>query len=938
MKFVKNPISFFEKIKMLNSRLYDYIDNQDKEDSGILLFKTPSVIKNIDGKSENYIRSICCSKSPSEETGNFENETILFYFDLCQFSLDNEKYIDYKFVSECKEIADIFSKDTTVNEYNLYVRDITATFYTLITPKNRPYFEYIKQLEITDIVNEEDEYGEPTKTILYYHCLSDAFYTLGEKYSISTKPEEISTVTYANIKADEKGKIFWNLKPLEFDDIVQDGDLFFMDLSKHYSDICKTIEKMQNQYIDCFSFNDKSINIFGKNIVIKYNANMLPAAAFTCPLENVLNKLIPSNEIFRLIVEKTIAKHNMFNLEDFAYGFKEAAEKYWQYFGLALNHYIDIYKLCPKTELVYAVMERMKELNCFEQQVIGVERVLNDPSFLCDMLPSLKYVESFISLIQEATQKAEEYKKDMDDFDNGPEIIGGGFGISGALKGIFAATAFSAVAHTAYSAYKASKFDSARYNAAVEEFMVSKESKLFFAELIKNDFLYLILKSHSVTYSSFIYWNSITDKSCIDYEEVFNSFEKAYRLYSIALAKHLKLKFLPLYEGYEEYYDKDPKKIMEEVLVLFPYYFTYYEKYIKFGGKMSEDLKEYALAHMVDIQKLYEEEKTREEEIERKREEKAKKDAEKKKIEKEKIEEKKEALRKELESLSEIYGDLPNKYPDIFKMLLNNPIFNDNKENVVADHLQIAENIVAYLSKTYTGNKITNLFTGASEKFKNKKENVKLVHGSDKITDNNVVLLFDITVFGSAKDGFVITTDNICVRNSFEQPFSVKIKDIKTITSNNKFIVINGKYNINVEVSCVNTADFLNVFSYCICNLLYLDKIGYKIKETQSKINSSPVTQNKSIPIVNKQQVKEMFSGSLGSLFNKVSNTFVAPTTKNSTWKCSCGKELTTENKFCPNCGKQQPETAQKWTCPSCGNSNAADANFCTQCGYKHDK
>ena len=42
-------------------------------------------------------------------------------------------------------------------------------------------------------------------------------------------------------------------------------------------------------------------------------------------------------------------------------------------------------------------------------------------------------------------------------------------------------------------------------------------------------------------------------------------------------------------------------------------------------------------------------------------------------------------------------------------------------------------------------------------------------------------MLFDITVFGSAKDGFVITNENICVRNSFEQPFAIAIKDVSKL-------------------------------------------------------------------------------------------------------------------------------------------------------------
>ena len=59
-------------------------------------------------------------------------------------------------------------------------------------------------------------------------------------------------------------------------------------------------------------------------------------------------------------------------------------------------------------------------------------------------------------------------------------------------------------------------------------------------------------------------------------------------------------------------------------------------------------------------------------------------------------------------------------------------------------------------------------------------------------------------------------------------------------------------------------------------------------------------------------------------------------------WRCSCGATVT--GKFCPECGKPRPATAEGWTC-SCGAVNKG--KFCSECGkprptaapkYKCDK
>ncbi len=53
-------------------------------------------------------------------------------------------------------------------------------------------------------------------------------------------------------------------------------------------------------------------------------------------------------------------------------------------------------------------------------------------------------------------------------------------------------------------------------------------------------------------------------------------------------------------------------------------------------------------------------------------------------------------------------------------------------------------------------------------------------------------------------------------------------------------------------------------------------------------------------------------------------------------WNCeSCGTLNAAQNNFCGNCGTAKPNTP--WICSSCGHENDAEANFCVNCGQKKD-
>ncbi len=55
-------------------------------------------------------------------------------------------------------------------------------------------------------------------------------------------------------------------------------------------------------------------------------------------------------------------------------------------------------------------------------------------------------------------------------------------------------------------------------------------------------------------------------------------------------------------------------------------------------------------------------------------------------------------------------------------------------------------------------------------------------------------------------------------------------------------------------------------------------------------------------------------------------------------WNCeSCGTLNAAQNNFCGNCGTAKPDINAPWICESCGHENDAEANFCVNCGQKKE-
>ncbi len=106
-----------------------------------------------------------------------------------------------------------------------------------------------------------------------------------------------------------------------------------------------------------------------------------------------------------------------------------------------------------------------------------------------------------------------------------------------------------------------------------------------------------------------------------------------------------------------------------------------------------------------------------------------------------------------------------------------------------------------------------------------------------------IVLLFDDTVFGSAKDGFVLTENFIIVKAAFEDPSLTFLKDIKMISWESTLFSTNLYFNGNkiIELSQINKKDMMML---CTTLQRYLDMSKSQDQPQQSFHQSNASQRN----------------------------------------------------------------------------------------------
>ena len=106
----------------------------------------------------------------------------------------------------------------------------------------------------------------------------------------------------------------------------------------------------------------------------------------------------------------------------------------------------------------------------------------------------------------------------------------------------------------------------------------------------------------------------------------------------------------------------------------------------------------------------------------------------------------------------------------------------------------------------------------------NKLDNARASFGQNIKADEEIIYLRDDTLFGSAKDGYIVTTKAIHGKPFLEQPLFINYEDIQDITYDKTKIVVqckgNATYQFPLSTRCKKSTPLLNEM------IAYLKKEG----------------------------------------------------------------------------------------------------------------
>lgn len=173
-------------------------------------------------------------------------------------------------------------------------------------------------------------------------------------------------------------------------------------------------------------------------------------------------------------------------------------------------------------------------------------------------------------------------------------------------------------------------------------------------------------------------------------------------------------------------------------------------------------------------------------------------------------------------------------------------------------------------------------------------------------SDDEAIVLYDDTVFGSAKDGIAITEEYLYAKQLWESPKSIKLSEIQSISSeskllNNLDIIINSSHFTTISSADKGIQPFILGILKAAKEAAVApkSKLGQVEKAKKSR-SASSTTRGKSV----KQDQKVSCS--------------------------ECSAELPKSAKFCLECGAK---VMPKGMCLECGTKIPKKAKFCPECG-----
>lgn len=378
-----------------------------------------------------------------------------------------------------------------------------------------------------------------------------------------------------------------------------------------------------------------------------------------------------------------------------------------------------------------------------------------------------KFIKAQCGKIDQIYSNINLAKRNIEAFSEGnPMFVGGGFGIKGAIKGMLTAEALNIGAEGLNTLYQVASANSKNKKIAQDI------EKLYKSEAYNNILFYLMY--HDV-YSFLFHYAEVINEVAntlraiktndVKLPNISKSFNTSASYFIHILSKINKVDAF----ANSNFNDKPLLELIKNAILEYPYEYEYYKMMCDLSGEIDYSIVRFAKLHGVDISNIY-------------------RDYIAKKTQKA-AQEKQQVLQKQEETKINATANAATNVTQTQSNL-------EKSEIDINEQLQMTEYkcLSGYIYLPNSGQKYLTKFNNAVTSYAKLQQN------------ENVLLLFDNTVFGSAKDGFILTNKNIYFKNMFQNPSSISLKDIETIQEDGKYdFLVNN--NIKIEISVMNSSE-----------------------------------------------------------------------------------------------------------------------------------
>ena len=185
--------------------------------------------------------------------------------------------------------------------------------------------------------------------------------------------------------------------------------------------------------------------------------------------------------------------------------------------------------------------------------------------------------------------------------------------------------------------------------------------------------------------------------------------------------------------------------------------------------------------------------------------------------------------------------------------------------------------------------------------------------------EEEIVLVYDATVFGSADEGVALSTKHVFYKNDITGlNLSFGYDEISEVRDDFERMILQMEDGSEMYIA----EGYMDEVRVCL---------RFAIQDMKSTIESQPFFDEW------EQDLKEvLFEGQMPEAEDVSQEALTAPAESASTCT-NCGAKLRPHANFCTACGAPvtKPEPERLTHCPVCGAELAKHAKFCSECGHK---